>query len=210
MLVIVNYGAGNIGSLLNMCKNIGIPAVMSDEKDVISEATHLILPGVGAFDYCKKKLDSSNLIPVLEERVLKKEIPILGICVGMQLLSNSSEEGEEKGLGWITAETIKITTRGGLKVPHMGWNKVQVSNPNPLFSGLDQNARFYFVHSYHVRCQERENAVAQAHYGIEMDVSINLENIYGVQFHPEKSHDYGKKLLSNFFSLGGKGKLNVN
>ncbi len=201
MLVIVDYGMGNLGSIVNMLKRVGIAAILSSDTDVIAQAEKLILPGVGAFDNGMRNLNHMGLVDVLNQQVLECKIPILGICLGMQLLSQCSEEGQLSGLGWLDAETIRFRfdgTHDSLKVPHMGWNTVHTRSSHPLLSGLEENNRFYFVHSYHMRCIPESAVLGETEYGGLFTSVVACENIVGVQFHPEKSHKFGMRLLQNF------------
>lgn len=200
MIVIVDYNVGNIGSIVNMFKKIGVEATLSSCPEEISKASKLLLPGVGAFDNGMKSLKKSNLIPILEKKVLVDKTPILGICLGMQLLFESSEEGSEEGLGWIAGKVRKFDLQSApeLKVPHMGWNQVIPENHEDLFLEMTDISRFYFVHSYYVDCTLKENVLATTRYGDNFVSSVRKENIYGAQFHPEKSHKFGMKLLKNF------------
>ena len=200
MIVVVDYGQGNIGSVLNILKKVNAEAAYSSDPEVLKQATKLILPGVGAFDACMQSLRSSGLIPLLEERVLGCKTPLLGICVGMQMLSRGSEEGAEAGLGWIAAHTRKFVAPQGtrLRIPHMGWNAVRVTKTTALFAGLENEARFYFVHSYHVDCDDRGDIAGLSEYGSAFTSAIVRDNVAGVQFHPEKSHKFGVRLISNF------------
>lgn len=203
MLVIIDYGLGNLASVLNMFKKIGVQDVcISRDKDIITNATKLLLPGVGAFDAGMDNLEKSGLIPLLNKKVLQDKTPILGICLGMQLLTNSSEEGTKKGLGLIDAETIKfnLNPEWKLKIPHMGWNYITIKKQNPLIS-LDSKHRFYFVHSYHVKCNNHEQVLATSHFGNDFTCMVNKDNIYGAQFHPEKSLKFGMSLLTNFANV---------
>jgi glutamine amidotransferase len=184
-----------------MLKKIGVKAKFTNDIDEISSAEKIILPGVGAYDHCAKALDSSGLIPVLENLVTVEKRPILGICVGMQLLLNSSEEGSLAGLGWIDGRCVKFDSSSGLKVPHMGWNTVTPRGLGSILTGSgNAECRYYFVHSYYAKTAE-ENVLATCHYGSEFACAIRKENIYGVQFHPEKSHKYGMNLLKKFMEL---------
>ncbi len=203
MITIVNFGLGNIASISNMLNRIGIPSTLATEVGHIKQANKIILPGVGSFDSAVRNLKSNHLIPILKRKVLQDKIPALGICLGMQLLCKSSEEGHQKGLGWIEAECrrFKFAPPSKLKIPCMGWNHIQFNHDNPLFKGL-QNPKFYFVHAYHAVCQHPANSIASAEYGYEYTVAIQKDNIYGVQFHPEKSHKYGMQLLKNFSEIG--------
>lgn len=203
MIVIIDYKMGNVGSIQNMLRKIGHDSIISSSADDINKAHHLILPGVGAFDNGMKSLQERNLIPLIKKRVLDQKIPLLGICLGMQLLTEKSEEGEMPGLGFIkgSTEKFRFDTRQNLKIPHMGWNNVSIKKKSPLFKQLEQDARFYFVHSYYVRCANNEDSVTETIYGINFCSSLQKSNIFGVQFHPEKSHKYGMRLLENFIAI---------
>jgi glutamine amidotransferase len=184
-----------------MLKKIGTEAAISSSISDIEEAEKLILPGVGNFDQGMRNLEASGFLPVLQDRVIQKKTPILGICLGMQLFARKSEEGGSTGLGWIDAEVVRFKfddKERHLKVPHMGWNLVRICQRDSLFDEMYIEPRFYFVHSYHVVCRTEEEVLTQTFYGYEFVSSIKKENIYGVQFHPEKSHKFGMKLLDNF------------
>jgi glutamine amidotransferase len=201
MIVIIDYGLGNLGSIHNMFKKLGVDALISAEHEVIKSADKLILPGVGSFDAGMKNLEEYRLVPVLNDRVLQNEAQILGICLGMQLLGNRSEEGTKPGFGWIDAQTVRFkfdSDQKKMKIPHMGWNTVDLYQPDSLFDGLESDNRFYFVHSYHVVCTHSSNVLAQTSYGINFTSALVKNNIMGVQFHPEKSHKFGMQLLKNF------------
>jgi len=201
MIVIVDYGLGNLGSIKNMFKKIGREAVISSSSSDIERAKKLILPGVGRFDQGMMNLRNLDLVTVLTEKVIQKKTPILGICLGMQLFARKSEEGESTGLGWIDAEVVRFKfddKERHLKIPHMGWNLVEIRQRNPLFEEMYPEPRFYFVHSYHIACRNEEEVLTQTFYGYKFVSSVKKENIYGVQFHPEKSHKFGMKLLDNF------------
>jgi len=200
MIVIIDIGMGNVGSIQSMFDYIRVESMLSKDPDVIRDATKLILPGVGAFDNAMRMLDLTGLIPVLNDVVLKKKVPILGICLGMQLLTKRSEEGVLPGLGWIDAETVRFPKNDGLRVPHMGWNTVKIEKESKLFEGEEEN-RFYFVHSYFVRCNDSRDILTTTHYGFDFSSSVSHENIYGVQFHPEKSHRFGMRMLKKFTEL---------
>ena len=203
MIVIVDYGLGNLASVSNMFKKIGVKdVIVSKDKDVIKNATKLLLPGVGAFDAGMTNLENSGLIPLLNKKVLEEKIPILGICLGMQLLTKKSEEGLMQGLGWIDAETVrfKLDPILKLKVPHMGWNYIAVKKKNPLIDTESKN-RFYFVHSYYVKCLDESQSLATSHFGNDFTCMLNKNNIYGAQFHPEKSLKFGMKFLKNFSEI---------
>ncbi len=201
MITIVDYGLGNLGSILNMFKRIGVEARITSNSNEIAEADKVLLPGVGAFDNAMTRINESGLKEVLNTKAKIDKVPVLGICLGMQLLTRGSEEGLLSGLGWIEADTIKFPVMEGLKVPHMGWNVVIPSTPSKLTQSLPEESRFYFVHSYYVKVDKQENSILKANYGIEFDAAIQNENIYGAQFHPEKSHKFGMQLLKNFSEI---------
>ena len=199
MITIVDYGMGNLGSIRNMLKKIGVDAEISSDAERVAAATKLILPGVGAFDAGMENLERSGLTAVLGERVSRAAVPILGICLGMQLMARGSAEGARPGLGWIDAEALRFQPADpSLKVPHMGWNVARPVRPSPLTEALPDEARFYFVHSYHVRCQKPEDVLLTTPYGEAFHSGFHRGNIWGVQFHPEKSHKFGMHLLRNF------------
>ena len=200
---VLDYGMGNIGSIVNMIKKLGKESVILSSPDDQIPVDRLILPGVGAFDDAMRLLEHKGWIDFLSREVLDRGLPILGICLGMQLLCNNSEEGVEPGLGWINAGVVRFrhTKDAKIKIPHMGWNDVQPAKTSCLFSSPSHDYRFYFVHSYHVVCNDYSNVVATSFYGSEFVSAINRENIYGVQFHPEKSHRFGKSLLNQFLDV---------
>lgn len=202
MITIVDYGLGNLGSLLNMFKKIGTPARISRTLQEIEQSEKLLLPGVGAFDHAMHQIESRGMIEVLDYLALEKKIPVLGICLGMQLLTESSEEGKKKGLGWISAQTKRLPQLEGIKIPHMGWNVVHPMSKSPLTSGFDQaEFRFYFVHSYFVELNDAQQSILQAHHGIDFCAALQKDNVFGAQFHPEKSHKFGMRLLQNFAKI---------
>jgi len=199
MITIVDYGMGNLGSIRNMLKRIDVASELASRPEQIAAAARLILPGVGAFDAGMQNLENLGLIPVLNERVLKGGIPVLGICLGMQLMTRASAEGVLPGLGWIAAEARRFEPGSqGLKVPHMGWNRVRQLRTAALVEDLPDAPRFYFVHSYYVHCVQPEDALLATTYGSEFHSAFQRGNVWGVQFHPEKSHKYGMRLLQNF------------
>jgi glutamine amidotransferase len=202
MITIIDYEMGNLGSIQNMFKYIGIKSQIESDPDRIKNASKLLLPGVGSFDMAIEKIREKNLLEVLNEKALKEQVPILGICLGMQLLTDSSEEGTFGGLGWIPAKTMNFKNRVDkkLKIPHMGWNLVKKTQNSKLtdnFEVLDET-RFYFVHSYFVKVKDEKNSILKTNYGVEFDSAISKDNIFGTQFHPEKSHKFGMKLFKNF------------
>ncbi len=201
MIVIVDYGMGNFGSIVNMVRKVGGRAVLSADAREIADAEKLILPGVGAFDNGMKCLRDLGCIDVLTARVLNDRAPILGICLGMQLFARRSEEGPEPGLGWIDADVVRFTfdpSNRRLKIPNMGWNTIAVKRPHPLLPDTEAARRFYFVHSYHLRCSDPLNVLATSWYGVEFTSAVVKDNIVGTQFHPEKSHKYGMELMRHF------------
>ena len=202
MITIVDYGMGNLGSIKNMFKYIGVEATIESDVDKIKNASKILLPGVGSFDTAMKKINESDLKEVLNEKALKEQVPVLGICLGMQLLTNSSEEGSLAGLGWIDAKTMSFKNRIDKKyrIPHMGWNIVNKSNVSLLTNGFEEfdETRFYFVHSYFVKVEDEKNSILKTNYGVEFDSAIQKDNIFGAQFHPEKSHKFGMKFFENF------------
>lgn len=200
-MTIIDYGIGNLTSIKNMLKRIGTESVISNKKEDIEHADKLILPGVGSFDYGVEQLHKSGLIESLNEQVLTRKIPILGICLGVQLLTEGSEEGKLKGLGWVKGKTVsfdKNKLSANQKIPHMGWTDVFGFEKSKLFTDMDDEARFYFVHSYHLIIHNENEVLVRAKYGYDFAAGIEKDNIIGVQFHPEKSHKFGMKILENF------------
>lgn len=197
MIVVIDYGMGNLGSIANMIKKVGHKCIITSDLDVIKNATKLILPGVGSFDNGIRNLAEFGMIEVLNQKVLVEKIPILGICLGMQLMTKSSEEGTLAGLGWINAQTKKFVS-DSLKIPHMGWNIIKHEKESKLFNELNTEKRFYFVHSYCVSCNQKLDILTNTNYIQDFVSSFEKENIIGVQFHPEKSHKFGMNLIKNF------------
>ncbi|MDR7866273.1 MAG: imidazole glycerol phosphate synthase subunit HisH [Sporomusaceae bacterium] len=201
MNVIIDYGIGNTGSILNMLKHIGASAMVSSDPDKITQADKLILPGVGAFDAAMNNLTVSGLIPVLNRAVLDDKKPVLGICLGMQILGTGSEEGKLPGLGWIDFYNVRFDFQDFAqqpKLPHMGWNLVTPCKDSPLLHTIDATWRYYFVHSYYAVCKDPGHKLLATNYGYDFTSAVQRCNIYGVQFHPEKSHRYGIQILKNF------------
>ena len=206
MIAIIDYGLGNVGSVSNMLMRLGADVQITDNPRVVEQAEKIILPGVGRFDQGMKNLNRSGLLPTLEKQVFTKKTPVLGICLGMQLFSQKSDEGQLGGLGWIAAETVRFRfedTFADLRVPHMGWNTLIKRQDHPLVSNLFgmPDLRFYFAHSYHIQCLHRENILVETLYGNPFPSIIRHNNIMGVQFHPEKSHKYGLALMQNFIEM---------
>jgi glutamine amidotransferase len=201
MIAIVDYGMGNLGSVLNMFKKLGVGAEITSDPDVIYKAPKVLLPGVGAFDSAMQRINELGLKEVLDQKALKEKVPTLGICLGMQLLMESSEEGIRPGLGWINGHALNFKGRiqSSFKIPHMGWNIARIQNTCPLTNGYQGEIRFYFVHSYFVMAHE--NTLMKTNYGVEFDSAVVKENIFGAQFHPEKSHKFGMQLFKNFASI---------
>ena len=203
-ITIVDYGISNVGSIQNMLKKIGARSVVTSSPEEILRATKLILPGIGAFDAGMETLRRSGLVESLNHKAVTEKVPVLGLCLGMQLMTRGSEEGKLPGLGWVDADTrrFNVTSTPGLKVPHMGWNIVFPAKESPILASFANETRFYFVHSYYVRCEERSDALLECAYGgTRFDAGFQHENLFGVQFHPEKSHRFGMWLLRNFAEL---------
>ncbi|OPY79865.1 MAG: Imidazole glycerol phosphate synthase subunit HisH 1 [Syntrophorhabdus sp. PtaU1.Bin153] len=200
MVTIINYGLGNLGSILNMLKKIEVEATISSDPGTIGKAEKLILPGVGAFDNGMRLLEDLGLYDILNHCVLTRKVPILGICLGMQLMTKQSEEGVLAGLSWIDATTkrFRFDSESGLKVPHMGWNTVQICGQIDFFEGISQEPRFYFVHSYHAVCENENDVLTKTSHGYEFVSAFKRNNVTGVQFHPEKSHKFGMAFLKNW------------
>jgi glutamine amidotransferase len=197
MISIVDYGVGNLGSILNMFKRIGVHAELVNRPDAISASSRLLLPGVGAFDSAMQELRSHGFIEPLLERVISDGVPLMGVCLGMQLLGHGSDEGELPGLGLVQAHCSRFDA-ASLKVPHMGWNSVKPRKPSTLLRGLDDDSRFYFVHSYHMVCENPEDILATTGYGHDFVSMVERGNVMGAQFHPEKSHRFGMELFKRF------------
>lgn len=203
MTTIVDYGMGNLSSIQNMLKKVGEPGVITSDPAVIAAAERLILPGVGAFDHGMQHIHARGLTEVLNRKALEEGTPVLGICLGMQLLTRGSEEGTEPGLGWIQGDTVRFRfdpREAGLRVPHMGWNVVEPTREAHLFDGLEE-PRFYFVHSYHVVCDDAQDVIGWTPYGYPFASAVRRGNVWGTQFHPEKSHRFGMRLLTNFVEM---------
>lgn len=204
MITIIDYGLGNVQAFANVYKKLNIPFKIAKSSSDFADATKIILPGVGAFDYAMSQLQKSGMREPIDELILQRNLPVLGICVGMQMMAFSSEEGLLPGLGWINGRVKKFDTselKPGTILPHMGWNNIMPTTDKGLMRGLNSESRFYFLHSYFFQCENKHNAMAETDYGIKFTSAVNLNNIYGVQFHPEKSHQFGIQLLKNFADL---------
>jgi glutamine amidotransferase len=202
-LVVVDAGIGNLGAIPNMLKRIGATATITNDREEIAAADRLILPGVGAFDPAMQTLNDLGIVDVLTEKALGQKIPVLGVCLGMQLLFEGSEEGQLPGLGWVPGTVVRFRLNGAdpsLRVPHMGWNWVERANEAALFNGFDETPRFYFAHSYHVDPAETADVAGWTEYGYRFAASVQHDNIGGIQFHPEKSHRFGLKVFENFLA----------
>lgn len=201
MITIIDYGVGNINAFVNVYKRLNVPVKIATTKEDLLNAKKLILPGVGHFDYAMEKLNNSGMREKLDELVIQQNIPVIGICVGMQMMANYSDEGSMEGLKWIDASVKKFDEtkiHQVTRLPHMGWNDVKPVKDISLFQGLEKDALFYFLHSYYFECNNPEDVMAVSDYGIEFASAAHHENKYGIQFHPEKSHHYGETLLDNF------------
>jgi len=200
MITIIDYGMGNLGSVANMIKKVGGKSIITSNKEDIKNAKKILLPGVGAYDNAVKNLKKLSLWDLITEKVLEEKIPIMGICLGMQLLTKGSEEGSCEGFGFIDAYAKKFKFKNSnLKIPHMGWNIVRLQKKSKLFEGMEKEEnRFYFVHSFAVECHNKEDILTITNYGYDFVSSFEKDNIIGCQFHPEKSHKFGMKLFKNF------------
>ena len=204
MITIIDYGVGNINAFVNVYKRVDVPVKIAKTAADLEGAEKLILPGVGHFDHAMSQLNQSGMRDKLDDLVLDKKIPVIGICVGMQMMANDSDEGVIEGLKWIDATVKKFDEtkiNQVTRLPHMGWNDVKPVQDAPLFKGLENDAIFYFLHTYYFHCNHAENIMAVSEYGGEFTSATHHQNIYGIQFHPEKSHHYGEILLHNFAKL---------
>ncbi len=204
MIAIIDYGLGNVLAFANLYHRFGISARIARTAQDLEGASRLILPGVGAFDHAMERLDASGMREPATVLVRERGLPVLGICVGMQMLAEASDEGMLPGLGWISGRVRKLDASAlhhKTQLPHMGWNDVEPVRPSPLLAGLERDARFYFLHSYYFHCSRREDVLAETEYGIRFSCAVNSGPVHGVQFHPEKSHHFGARLLKNFAEM---------
>lgn len=204
MITIVDYGLGNVQAIANIYKRLEIPATLAKTVSELAGASHIILPGVGAFDWAMARLETSGMRPALDELVLLQKVPVLGICVGMQMMAHHSDEGQAHGLGWIDAG-VKLFDHarfvGRTHLPHMGWNDVEPVHAGGLFEGLGESTRFYFLHSYYFAPNDPADVAATTVYGARFACAVRRGHVHGVQFHPEKSHQWGIRMLKNFAQL---------
>jgi glutamine amidotransferase len=204
VISIVDYGLGNIQAFLNTFRRLNIAAKSVSNAEDLWDAKRIILPGVGHFDNAMTRLEESGMRGILDDLVLRGNVPVLGVCVGMQMLGLSSEEGQRPGLGWVDGRVRslrRLKLSSSLPLPHMGWNEVQPRSEVPLFEGLEEGGRFYFLHSYYFECHNEGDIAALTEYGESFPCAVRSRNVYGVQFHPEKSHRFGTRLLQNFSTL---------
>ena len=204
MITIINYGSGNIQAIANIYKKLKVDYTIASEPKQVEGAKNIFLPGVGAFDETISKIDSTGFREVLDIEVLQNKVPIIGICVGMQILAESSEEGILKGLGYIKGKVKKLNSSDIIhkpKLPHLGWNSIQINKQNKLLQNIDPVFGFYFLHTYYFDCNDQNDVLTTTQYGINFASAVNRENVFGIQFHPEKSHQNGVKLLHNFANL---------
>lgn len=202
-ITIIDYGMGNLNSVKKAINRLRVESVVSSEPKVVRESEKIILPGVGHFGKAMENLAKMNLLEPLHEAVLEKKKPILGICLGMQLLAKTSEEGDAEGLGWLEAKVVRFDVSDKLKfkVPHMGWNQIRFNKQSALTENIADNSEFYFVHSYHIKLETRADSLSETDFDYSFSSAVEKENIFGVQFHPEKSHDAGAQMLKNFVEL---------
>jgi glutamine amidotransferase len=204
MITIIDYGVGNINAFVNVYKRLSVPTKIAKTVADLEDAQKIILPGVGHFDHAMSELIKSGMRERLDELVIVEKVPVIGICVGMQMMGNSSDEGNLEGLKWIDASIKKFDEnkiQQATRLPHMGWNDVHPVVSSPLFEGLEKNALFYFLHSYYFECNNSDDILATSEYGGQFACAAHYGNVYGIQFHPEKSHHYGETLLHNFAKL---------
>jgi imidazole glycerol-phosphate synthase subunit HisH len=202
-ITVVDLGCSNLQSIRKIFKRVGATSVITDDPQEISKAKKIVLPGVGSFDHAAQELQQDQLLESLNYSVLKRKVPILGICLGAQLMTQSSDEGNESGIGWFDFKTVsfQINKSSPMKVPHMGWEEIQITKKSILFNDIQDGTRFYFLHSYHFSKDKLDNITASTNYGYDFPVAFEKDNIFGVQFHPEKSGGNGIKFMENFTKL---------
>ena len=201
MITIIDYGLGNVLAFVNVYNRLNVPVAVAKSADDLRNASRLILPGVGSFDHAMQQLDQSGMRQLVEQLVMSDKLPVLGICVGMQMLAKSSDEGKLPGLGWIDGTVKKFDLSAmppDTNLPHMGWNDVAPVAEGGLFKGIEKDSRFYFLHSFYFECNQQSNVLAVSDYGGNFSCAVRQDNVFGVQFHPEKSHHFGSQLLKNF------------
>ncbi|UFH48238.1 imidazole glycerol phosphate synthase subunit HisH [Pseudomonas sp. KNUC1026] len=201
MITIVDYNVGNLLSFVNLYSRLNIECILARSPTDLERASRIILPGVGSFDHAMESLEQSGMLPVLEKQVVNNGVPVLGICVGMQMLAQGSDEGTRPGLGWVKGHVKRFNESDVPMLPHMGWNDVNPLGEHPLFREMGTSPLFYFLHSYYFSCEHPENVLASTYYGSDFACAVAEENIHGVQFHPEKSHAAGIQLLRNFSEI---------
>ena len=201
MIAIVDYGLGNVKAFANAFERMRQPFSIAQSRGDLAQARKILLPGVGAFDFTMQMLEASGMREQLDEMVIGRKVPVLGVCVGLQMMARSSEEGVRPGLGWIDGEVRKFQPAADVRIPHMGWNTVSPVRDHGLLEGLDDTSRFYFLHSYYFACDRGDDVLATTDYDGTFACAVTHENIHGVQFHPEKSHQWGSRLLENFARL---------
>lgn len=205
MIHLIDYGVGNIQAFLNVFTRLGVPAAAVSSPESLKDTTHLILPGVGAFDHAMTLFNQSGLRDPVDQLVLGDKVPVIGICVGMQMLASGSEEGTMDGLNWIPGQVRSFTSNPQsqhLPMPHMGWNDVKLRRDSVLINNFTADPTFYFLHSYYFDCADKNDVIATAEYGFEFDCIVGRGNVFGIQCHPEKSHSSGSGLLKNFSEIG--------
>lgn len=204
MISILDYGLGNVKAFSNAFRRLDVRFKIVQNKSELKDAEKIVLPGIGHFDQAMQRLNQSGMRDILDNLVLNQNIPVLGVCVGMQMMASESEEGVEKGLNWISGAVRKldqVQLKYNTKLPHLGWNTLSLANENPIVEKLSTQSLFYFLHSYYFACQNKDHVIAHTNYGMSFPSIINHKNIYGLQFHPEKSHDCGHQILFNFATL---------
>ena len=202
MISILDYGLGNVKAIKKVYDNLNVPSKIASEAKQLKDSEKFILPGVGSFDFAMNQFNNTDMVPIIEDEVLNKKKPILGICVGMQMMTKSSEEGVLPGLGWLNAKIVKFKESAKINLfPHMGWNNIIVNSDNKIFKNLNSKSYFYFLHSYYLKPKDEVLSIAKADYSLNFTCAVMSDNIFGVQFHPEKSHENGITLLKNFSDL---------